>query len=136
MKRFFICLVVVLVFALSLTPAFAAEGEGADSSTLPLTVNTPVTVTVEDNDPVVIVSTDVGTAIRSQLASAVVAIFGEYSPFTQTVTTYFADGSFVESVEVVPGLAGMDWVWISGVVLFALSLYCIFRMIGGIFRWK
>lgn len=120
-----------MVLVVSAVPAFAAEGE-----TTPVTVNTPVTVTVEDNTPVVIAGMDGGSAVRSAFVSVLVEIFGEYTPLTQTVTTYFADGSSVQSVEVVPGLAGLDWVWISAVVLFCIVIFCIFRMIGGVVKWN
>lgn len=70
------------------------------------------------------------------LMQAIYAVFGEYTPRTYTVTTYLDDGSAVESVEVVPGLAGLDYNWLAGVALFTLVLYCIFRMIGGLFRWR
>ena len=63
------------------------------------------------------------------------SMFGTYSPRTQTVTEYLPDGSNVTYTEVVPGLAGLDWPWIASVALFAMSLYCVFRMIGGLFKW-
>ena len=116
------------VFALLVTPAFAAA-DGTD----PSQVLTPdVYVTVEGEDPLVTV-TDVNDdiSLRSELASAVIAIFGEYTPRTQTVTTYLADGSSVVSVEVIPGLAGLDWIWIATVVLFGLFLFCLMRLLGG-----
>ena len=65
----------------------------------------------------------------------VTALFGSYTPRTQTVTEYLPDGSNVTYTEVVPGLAGLDWPWIASVALFAMSLYCVFRMIGGLFKW-
>ena len=64
------------------------------------------------------------------------SMFGTYSPRTQTVTEHLSDGSTVTYTEVVPGLAGLDWPWVASVALFAMSLYCIFRMIGGLFRWS
>lgn len=124
MKRFIVCLAALLILSMSIAPAYAAEGESVETSS-------NVYVTVEDNTPVEVLSVDDNTATRSQLTSALIDIFGEYTPRTQTVTTYFADGSSVQSVEVVPGIAGLDWVWISGVFLFALFLYCLMRLLGG-----
>lgn len=72
---------------------------------------------------------------RSPLLDSVSALLGEYQPRTVTVSTYLTDGSVVLSEEPVLGLAGLDWDWLAGVVLFALALYCIFRMIGGLLRW-
>ena len=73
---------------------------------------------------------------RTSLLDAVYALFGEYTPRTYTVTTYLDDGTAIQSTEIVPGLAGLDYDWIAGVSVFVLALYCIFRMIGGMFRWK
>lgn len=131
MKRIFTIFAVVMVLVFTAAPAFAAESE-----ITPVTVNAPVTVTVEDNAPVMVVGMDGGSAVRSAFVAALVEIFGEYTPLTQTVTTYFADGSSVQSVEVVPGLAGLDWVWISAVALFGVAIFCILRMIGGVLKWK
>lgn len=136
MKRLTILVAVILALACAVVPAFAAAEGETETTANPITVNTPVSVTVEDNTPVVVVGTDAGSAIRSAFASAIVTIFGEYTPLTQTVTTYFADGSSVESVEYVSGIAGLDWVWIAGVMLFGVALYCIFRMIGGVLKWN
>ena len=73
---------------------------------------------------------------RTSLVDAIYSLFGEYTPRTYTVTTYLDDGTAIQSTEIVPGLAGLDYDWIAGVSVFVLALYCIFRMIGGMFRWK
>ncbi len=73
---------------------------------------------------------------KTPLQAAITSLFGEYHPKTYTVTTYLEDGSVVTSQEYVPGLAGLDWLWIASAALFALSLFCVFRMVGGIFKWK
>lgn len=73
---------------------------------------------------------------RSPLMDAVSGLLGEYQPRTCTVSTHLPDGSVVETVELVPGLAGLDYMWLAGFGLFALSLYCVFRMIGGVLKWS
>lgn len=70
------------------------------------------------------------------MSGLLTSMFGTYSPRTQTVTEHLSDGSTVTYTEVVPGLAGLDWPWIASVALFFMSLYCIFRMIGGLLRWN
>lgn len=107
-------LIVCMAVALLVTPAFAS-----DSVT---EVLAPV-VTVVDVNP------DVSD--RTSFLESVMEIFGEYSPRTQTVTTYLPDGSAVSSVEIIPGLAGLDWMWLSCVGLFALFLFCLMRFLGG-----
>ena len=72
----------------------------------------------------------------STLPGVVTALFGTYTPRTQTVTEYLSDGSSVTYSEVVPGLAGLDWPWVSSVALFSMALYCVFRLIGGFFKWN
>ena len=70
------------------------------------------------------------------LPGLITSPLGPYTPRTQTVTEYLSDGSSVTYTEVVPGLAGLDWPWITSVTLFAMALYCIFRMIGGLLKWN
>lgn len=68
------------------------------------------------------------------MRSALVAIFGEYTPKTQTVSTYY-DGQLLDtSIEYVPGVAGMDMEWIAGVIVFTVLLYCLMKLLGGVFK--
>lgn len=68
------------------------------------------------------------------MRSALTAIFGEYTPKTQTVSTYY-DGQLLDtSIEYVPGVAGMDMEWIAGVIVFAVLLYCFMKLLGGVFK--
>lgn len=132
MKRIFVCLAALLVLSMSVVPACAAAEGGDPESTQVINVSAPdVHVTVQDEDPVMVIDVNDDTAVRSQLAAVMIEIFGEYSPRTQTVTTYLSDGTAVQSVEVVPGLAGLDWVWVSTVGLFAMFLFCLMRLLGG-----
>lgn len=62
------------------------------------------------------------------------AMFGEYTPKTQTVTTYFDGQPLDVSTEYVPGIAGVDVEWIASVVLFGVVVYCLFRLLGGMVR--
>ena len=56
----------------------------------------------------------------------ILSLFGTYTPVT------FTD---VDCVDVIPaGLAGVDWVWIGGLFLFSITLYCVFRILGGWFK--
>ena len=102
--------------------ALAAEGQ----------VSSDTYVTVESTDAAAIVHDLISDEeSRSAFVTALESIFGEYQPQTYTVTTYLPDGSSVTSVEVVPGLAGLDYSWIAGVGLFALFLFCLLKLIGG-----
>lgn len=68
------------------------------------------------------------------LPGVVKSVFGEYHPRTQTITETRSDGTVLTSVECVPGLAGLDWYWISGVFMFGLILWSFFRFLGGVLK--
>lgn len=65
---------------------------------------------------------DARSSDRSGMAAVVETIFGDYSPRTQTVTTTAEDGSVTTTTQLVPGVAGMDMVWIAGVISFLVVL--------------
>lgn len=68
------------------------------------------------------------------MRSALVVVFGEYMPKTQTVSTYY-DGQLLDtSTEYVPGLAGADMEWIAGVLVFTVMIYCLMKLLGGVFK--
>ena len=48
----------------------------------------------------------------------IVSIFGVYEPVATTVQV------------VASGLAGVDWPWVAGVLLFGIVLYSFFRLVG------
>ena len=50
-------------------------------------------------------------------------LFGAYTPVLDPIT---------ESV--VPGVAGVDWPWLSGVLLFAIMLFSVLRLIGVVLK--
>lgn len=58
------------------------------------------------------------------IKSIIIDLFGSYEPVLSS------DG------DVLPGLAGWDMPYIVGVLLFALFLYCVMRIIGGILNGK
>lgn len=60
------------------------------------------------------------------MRSIIVDLFGSYEP----VVYQDADGIDI----VASGMAGVDWSFLSGVILFGLTLYCVFRIIGGFFK--
>lgn len=121
-----------------------------NSMSVPVTGDTSVTVPDEITgsifnfdlnfngavQPVQYTSTEIvldgSTEARPGLAGVVFSIFGDYSPLCYTVDTVI-DGVVVDTdIQVVPGLAGLDWEWIGGVILFSVMLYCFMKMIGGL----
>lgn len=69
-----------------------------------------------------------------QLPALLQELFGEYTPRTQTVTEYLADGTSVTYQEYVPGVAGMDIPWLAAVGLFGMVCFCILKLIGGFIK--
>lgn len=67
----------------------------------------------------------------------IISLFGEYTPvMTQIEVETTVEGALsTEVVEVVAsGMAGVDWPWIMGVLLFAIVLYSLFRILGVFFK--
>lgn len=62
-------------------------------------------------------------------------VLGEYRRQTYTIEEYNADGDLIgTSTEYVPGLAGLDYAWITGAILFALFVSAFFKLLGGLIR--
>ena len=58
----------------------------------------------------------------------IISIFGQYQPVMTSVE--LSDGTLTQVVA--SGAAGVDWVYIGGVLLFALTLYCVLRILGAV----
>lgn len=87
-------------------------------------------------DPASVITHDLKTSGdrgEGSIVTALTAILGEYSPATYQTVTYM-DGATIITTEVVPGVAGLDWPWLAGAGLFALMLFCLFKLLGGL--WK
>ena len=67
------------------------------------------------------------------MMALVEAIFGTYTPVTYTDYLYM-NGSYQAVEMIAGGVAGVDWPWISGVLLFCICLYSFFRIIGSFIR--
>lgn len=162
MKRWAVSLFAVLLALVLAVPAMAEE-DIAEPSLEPITVeaeaddkNIVVNVTLPampaaspaptiesepmevDNTPAYmpysVSSLDEAPPPGDTLADTVTALFGNYTPRTQTITDYLADGTAVTYQQVIPGVAGLDWPWLSSVGLFSLFLYGLLRMIGGLLK--
>ena len=65
------------------------------------------------------------------------SLFGDYTPVTTTsvVTQTVGLDTYQYLVETVaPGAAGVDYEWLSGVLLFALLLFCFMKLLGGVLK--
>ena len=97
---------------------------------LELGIDTPVVYSVNDLRSDVPDSSDL-----IGLKAVIRSIFGEYTPnMTTTVVTETVNGEVITSLidTVANGTAGVDWEYISGVFIFGIMLYCLFKLLGGI----
>lgn len=67
---------------------------------------------------------------QQTMKDVVVMVLGEYTPRTQTVTQYLSDGTSESHTEIVSGVGGLDWEWISGAGLFGLVLFSFLKLVG------
>ena len=109
----------------------------ADTADTPQTETGSPVIVMQSGDTAAIsrsVSLDAPTLETAGLPAVVRSVFGDYHQRTQTVTETAADGTSVTSTEPVPGLAGLDWYWLSGVFLFTIVLWSFFRFLGVVFK--
>lgn len=69
------------------------------------------------------------------MKNLIFSLFGAYEPVTVIEHVW---NPLTEEYELftryADGLAGLDWTWIAGVGLFALTLYCVFKLVGGVIK--
>lgn len=72
------------------------------------------------------------------MRNMIIELFGRYTPVTYSEYFYYtaADGTVLQDYNevVASGLAGVDWPWVMGVLLFAIVLYSLFRLLGVFFK--
>lgn len=71
------------------------------------------------------------TGIKALIAS----IFGEYTPVkSAAVVSETINGEVNTTIIdiVAPGMAGVDFQWLAGVLLFAILLFCLMKLLGGV----
>lgn len=76
---------------------------------------------------------DVVSPSAGSLKDLVLSVFGDYEPRTQTIETTQGD-QVTTQVEIIPGVAGVDWPWLAGVLVFSIAFYGFFRILGVLIR--
>lgn len=61
------------------------------------------------------------------MRSLIISIFGTYTP-VETVIGVDSSDNLIYGVAA--GMAGVDWIYVAGVVLFAIVLYGFCRLVG------
>lgn len=71
----------------------------------------------------------------SVMTEVIQQVLGEYQRQTYTITEVDSSGNVIgTSTEYVPGLAGLDYHWIAGAILFGLFIAGLFKLLGGLIR--
>lgn len=110
--------------------AEAASSSSADSAEA--SQQSTYTVSALDDGSAAALSEDSASTTMSQVISGVL---GEYTPKTVTVSQYDISGNLLgTSTEIVPGLAGLDYPWLAGAVVFTVFLYGVLRLLGGLLK--
>lgn len=66
--------------------------------------------------------------------AVILTLLGDYNPIAVTTEYRYPSGTGYQNryqVDVEP-----DWSWICSAAIFALIIFCVFRLIGGLFSWK
>ena len=104
--------------------------DGEEMAAEVLAVDAAYTVT----SPTVLEDTQSDTA-DPVVVDVITSVLGEYRRQTYTVEQYDSSGELIAtSTEYVPGLAGLDYAWITGAILFGLVLAAGFKLLGGLIR--
>ena len=139
MKPLVVLLMIVLLVSSMALPALAVEGvppdtaDPADTSTqLPEDTSPDMLSEPEEYFTYELPEDTAGEG--SAFHDAIISIFGRYTPKTQTVTKHLSDGTEVTYTEYVPGAAGMDFEWLFSAAVFALVVFCVLKLIGGLLK--
>lgn len=88
-------------------------------------------------DEVETVSTDVlriSASDTSGFHAVILGLLGDYNPIAVTTSYQYPSGQTYQTryqVDVEP-----DWSWICTAAIFIVIIFCLFRLIGGLFAWK
>lgn len=106
----------LLLCALVLVPVFASDSD-------------PVL-----REPIQEVSTSTLRISANQTSgfhAVILGLLGDYNPIVKDYTYQSSQGYTSHSIEITP-----DWSWIASAAIFLVIIFCLFRLIGGIFSWK
>lgn len=120
-----VCLA-LLVVLLSCVGVFASSTDIRVDSSLPeIREDEDITVTIK--------ASPVTPSNTSGFHNVIISLLGNYEPITVDYTyqsgTNYQNTS--HSITTAP-----DWSWICSAAIFAIIIFCLFRLIGGLFSWK
>lgn len=124
-----IIIIVLLIFLVSVVPAFASS----ESDPVEDPVNLEdIQQYIDDTNTMISANTEVLRITASDTSgfhSVILSLLGDYNPI---VTDYEYRNNnnqyYSHSIEIEP-----DWSWIASAAIFAIVIFCVFRFIGGLF---
>lgn len=114
LRRISFALILVLLF--SVLPVFADSGYGVFRE--PVQEVSTSTLRISANE-------------TSGFHAVILGLLGDYNPIVKDYTYQSSNGYTSHSIEITP-----DWSWIASAAIFLVIIFCLFRLIGGIFSWK
>lgn len=112
----FACLLILL---LSVLPVFADSGDGVLYREVETISTDVLRISAQDT---------------SGFHAVVLGLLGDYNPIAVTTSYQYPSGQTYQTryqVDVEP-----DWSWICTAAIFVVIIFCLFRLIGGLFAWK
>lgn len=114
LRRISLALVLILLFAV--LPIFADSGDGLLRE--PVSEVSTSTLRISANE-------------TSGFHAVILGLLGDYNPIVKDYTYQSSNGYTSHSIEITP-----DWSWIASAAIFLVIIFCLFRLIGGLFSWK
>lgn len=123
-------LVCILTILCSCIPAFASSSGFSDSPVMEL--DSSELVPSEDSTLVSLKASPVTPQNSNGFHQVIISLLGNYEPITvdyeyrNNNNTYYS-----HNISTTP-----DWSWIASAFIFVVIIYCLFRLVGGLFSCK
>lgn len=114
-----VSLACLLILLLSVLPVFADSGDGLLYREVETVSTDVLRISAQDT---------------SGFHAVVLGLLGDYNPIAVTTSYQYPSGQTYQTryqVDVEP-----DWSWICTAAIFVVIIFCLFRLIGGLFAWK
>lgn len=124
-----IIIIVLLIFLVSVVPAFASS----ESDPVEDPVNLEdIQQYIDDTNTMISANTEVLRITASDTSgfhSVILSLLGDYNPIVTDYEYRNNNNQYTShSIEIEP-----DWSWIASAAIFAIVIFCVFRFIGGLF---
>lgn len=114
-----VSLACLLILLLSVLPVFADSGDGVLYREVETVSTDVLRISAQDT---------------SGFHAVILGLLGDYNPIAVTTSYQYPSGQTYQTryqVDVEP-----DWSWICTAAIFVVIIFCLFRLIGGLFAWK